>query len=135
MRDGTVLLRAVHQQGDVVGYVEYWPERAVAAAVEAPWLVAAKAARASFRRWIALCLSERPWEMLSFNCGERCFQVVPLSCEAVSTEALAHAYQAIWANAEIYRKAFSIEEARILVRQLKSGLALLNAEGVICGLV
>lgn len=134
MGDETVLLRAVTQQGVVVGRVAYTPERAAATATEAPSLVGAKATRATFRRWIAACLSGRPWEILSLECGEQRFQVVPLSCASVSTEALARAYQAIWANAEIYRKAFSIEEARALVGQLKSGLALLEADGAVCGL-
>ncbi|MCZ7573000.1 MAG: hypothetical protein M5U01_30980 [Ardenticatenaceae bacterium] len=135
MEDKIVLVRAIDQQGAVVGLALSVPRRKSLAVMEAPELVMAKRARACFRRRVAAPAARYPWQVLALDCGGRGFSVVPLWHETVARETLARLYQAIWANAEIYRKAFSVEEASALVGQLDSGLVLLDAAGTSCGLV
>ena len=130
-----LLAQAIDQQGIVAGNAVHITDRQSITMMEAPVLVAAKRARARFRRLVAVQAVRCLWDVLCLDCGDQRYRIVPLQHEAVTEQELVCAYQAMWANAEIYQKSFSAEEASILVGQLESGLVLLDQAGAVCGLV
>ncbi len=101
MRNEIPLARALDQHGDVVGEAVCDTDHQVVTLVETPALWSARRARERFRRIVTAEAMRQRWNEFQLDLGDQRHRIVPLRHASVSQPALARAYQAIWANAEI----------------------------------
>ena len=129
------LLQVINQWGAVVGQANYIPSNQVFAMQESQELIDKRQARTRFRRLVAAQMVKLEWDELTLALDRTAYRIVHLEHETVTEDNLVQAYQAIWRNSEIYQKVFTEVEARDILRQLKSGLVLLDQANKVCGLV
>lgn len=123
-----------HQRAVVAKAIYNAKERSITIK-ETPGLIAARRARTRFRHLVAAEAVQCRWDVLTLKWDNQIYRIVPLKHEHVTEQALVRAYRAIWINAEIYQKVFTATEAQNTLRQLDSGLVLLDQSRAVCGLV